>query len=479
MWSASRSAPILATLLVGLPVLAATSRPKTATRAAPKTAAATVAPTRAAVVPASPKLTVKSASILKVRGPQRATQLNKKVAVEGYFANDSIPMVIDDLKRLDVDMPLPEEAYVPIAGQLPPKLHRGDKIKVTATLVQGSQLGGILAREPTAIRLDNAATQLQVVTAAAALNPAIIAALGKGLKVIASKYAVLIAGGANAASNYTRYWNDLSAMYGLLTNRGYAAANIYVVYANGAARDATMPVNYSATHANIATVFTTLAGKMGANDTLYVMLNDHGGGFMNPSVGGYPVGNYSGVLDTTTEEDDPGASEAAVNQDLNGDGDKADSVNFDETLSLWYETMTDDEFVTEVNKITNYGKMIIQMKQCFSGGFVHDLVGPRRIVMASAGAYEPSWSEDTTGNFGEFTYWYISALRGTKVDSGAAVNADTNGDGKVSILEAYNYARTNDSRPETPHFDDSGTLPVRTGAVPSGNDGTLAAATFL
>jgi hypothetical protein len=474
-----RWAPLLAMLLLGVPLLAATARRKTAQPAAPKAAPAAAAPAAPAraVVPAHPKLTLKSPSIVKVRGAQRAAQLNKKVVVEGYFANDSIPMVIDDLARLQLDMPLPEEAYVPMTGQVPSTLHRGDKVKVTATLVRGSQLGGILAREPTAIRLD-AATQLQVVTAAAVAKPLAVARLGAAIALAPSKYAVLIAGGANAGSNYMRYWNDLSAMYNLLRNKGYAAANIYVVYSNGTARDGTMPVNYAATHANIATVFTTLAGKVGTNDTLYIMLNDHGGGFMNPSVGGYPVGNYSGVLDTSTEEDDPATSESGVNQDLNGDGDKTDSVNFDETLSLWYETMTDDEFVAEVAKITNYGKIIIQMKQCFSGGFVHDLVGPRRIVMASAGAYEPSWSEEG-GNFGEFTYWYISALRGTKIDTGAAVNADANSDGKVSILEAYNYARTNDSRPETPQFDDSGTLPVRAGAVPAGNDGTLAAATFL
>jgi hypothetical protein len=476
MWSASRSAPILATLLVGLPVLAAPSQSQTATHVAakPKTAAAKPV----AVIPARPVLAVKSPTILNVRGAQRTAQLNKQVVVEGYFANDSIPMVIDDLKRLEVDMPLAEETYVPIAGPLPPKLRRGDKVKVTAKLVKGSDVGGVLTAEPTAIRLD-AATQLQVVAQAPLVRSSVIAALGKGLALATTKYAVLIAGGANSASNYMRYWNDLSAMYGLLINKGYAAANIYVIYSNGVARDTTMPVNYSASPANVATVFTTLAGKVGSNDTLYIMLNDHGGGFMNPSSGGYPVGNYSGVLDTTTEEDDPATSEAAVNQDLNGDGDKTDSVNFDETLWLWYDTLTDDAFLAEVNKITNYGKMIIQMKQCFSGGFVHDLVGPRRIVMSSSGAYEPSWSEDTAGNFGEFTYWYISALRGSKVDSGAAVNADTNGDNKVSILEAYNYARTNDNRPETPQFDDSGALPVRAGAVPAGDDGTLAAATFL
>lgn len=456
-----RLAPALLAALVSVPALA--QRPAVAPAVAPR------------IDVGLPIL--KSPTIQRVRGAQQTLLLNKQAVVEGYYANDSIPMVVDDLDRLRLDMVLPEEAYVPIAGKVPATLRRGDRVRVTGTLVSGSAASGRLAREATALRLDNT-SQLQVLTPAAARRVVTIPGISVGVIDFPSKYAVLIAGGANAASNYTRYWNDLSAMYGLLRNKGYPADNIYVLYADGAAKDATMPVDYSATKANIATVFSTLATKMSGNDTLYIMLNDHGGGFMNPGVGGYGTGNYGGVLDESAEEKDPGTSEAAVNQYLNGDGDKTDVVNFDETLSLWYESMTDDEFAAQVNKVQAYGKMIIQMKQCFSGGFVHDLLGPRRIVMASAAANQPSWSEDA-GNFGEFTYWYISALRGSKVDGSGPVNADANGDGKVSILEAYNFARANDSRPETPQFDDSGTLPVRTGAMPVGDDGALAGATFL
>jgi len=59
------------------------------------------------------------------------------------------------------------------------------------------------------------------------------------------------------------------------------------------------------------------------------------------------------------------------------------------------------------------------------------------------------------------------------------VNADANGDGAVSILEAYNFARAHDSRPETPWYKDNGIAPPHSGAMPAGGDGALGAATFL
>jgi hypothetical protein len=112
------------------------------------------------------------------------------------------------------------------------------------------------------------------------------------------KYAVLIAGGANPGNNHVRYWNDLSTMYGILRANGYKAADIYVLYADGTARDASMPVNYSATRANITTVFNLLAPKMSSFDKLYIMLNDHGGGLLTETINGYSPGVYGGVDDS-------------------------------------------------------------------------------------------------------------------------------------------------------------------------------------
>ena len=119
-------------------------------------------------------------------------------------------------------------------------------------------------------------------------------------------------------------------------------------------------------------------------------------------------------------------------------------------LCLWnHTTISATAFAAEVNKIANYDKMIVQMKQCYSGSFVQPLTGPRRTVMSSCSPNEVSYG-NSSHQFGEFTYWYFSALTGTKPDGSGPVNADTNGDGKISILEAYNFARSHDDGPGDP-----------------------------
>ena len=184
------------------------------------------------------------------------------------------------------------------------------------------------------------------------------------------------------------------------------------------------------------------------------------------------------MIDANNDETLDAISESAINVDLNGDGDKNDTVKVDESFSLWYQSITDDEFAAEVNKITSYRKMIVQMKQCFSGGFVEDLTAPNRIVMSSCAPTQLSWSH-TSGSYGEFTYHYFAALTGNKPDGSGSVNADSNGNAKVSILEAYNYARSHDTRPEMPYYEDNGVRPPQSGVMPGGGEGALGAATNL
>jgi hypothetical protein len=47
------------------------------------------------------------------------------------------------------------------------------------------------------------------------------------------------------------------------------------------------------------------------------------------------------------------------------------------------------------------------------------------------------------------------------------------------VTEAYNFARANDSRPETSYFEDNGLLPPHSGDVPSGGDGDRSAKILL
>jgi hypothetical protein len=243
-------------------------------------------------------------------------------------------------------------------------------------------------------------------------------------------FAVLIVGGGDATANYARYWNDLMFMYDALTTRyQFTAANVYVLYANGAPPSATNcpdPTNavthanvidFAATAANLQTVFTTLSTTVTNDDFLLVHSNDHGS--------------------TTTGHS---------------------------WLVLWGQAMRDDLFAstTYLGRVTNYYREAIVMKQCYSGGFIDDLTSTRRVVMTSCTATQESWACDTEGNYGEFTYHWISAVFG-HTPTGTTVNADTNGDGLISMTEAYTYAQSHDSRntpptQETPQFNDPGNL---------------------
>ncbi|MGQ9777953.1 MAG: C13 family peptidase [Thermodesulfobacteriota bacterium] len=367
-------------------------------------------------------------SIQKVRGPQMMTFFNKQITIEGFYYDGSIPMVIDDIKRVYVDTPLPPDSYVPIVGPKPAGLKSGDKISLTGMLLKPTpQDHPSVQREPVILRIERL-EQLKILKPSSiSFRPFPEFRPYQPPVDLPDRYAVLIAGGWNPANNHIRYWNDLKTMYNILRSNGYAAQRIYVIYADGVPRDSSMPVHYSATPASIATVFNTLSRSMSDNDTLYIMLNDHGS---------------------------PNA------------------------LCLWYVNMSNTDFGNEVNKVSRYSQMVIQMKQCHSGSFIPPLTGARRTVMSSCASNQLSYGHPSN-QFGEFTYWYFSALTGRKPDGSGNVNADSNNNGKISILEAYNFARSHDQAPETPHFEDDGAAPARTGQVPSGTDGNRSASIYL
>lgn len=118
--------------------------------------------------------------------------------------------------------------------------------------------------------------------------------------------------------------------------------------------------------------------------------------------------------------------------------------------------------------------MIIVMEQCFSGGLIADLAQgeTNRIIMSAAGEYEFSWAMEPSFNYDEFSYHFTSAINGNN-PNGKAVKADTNKDGVVSMLEAFNYARDKDSSSETPWYEDDGDGTPHSGSMPTGGDGTL------
>jgi len=245
-----------------------------------------------------------------------------------------------------------------------------------------------------------------------------------------NKYAVIISGGSDNYNNWIRYWNDCSAMYKALKNiYGYTDDHIYVLMSDGISsgadrhvsgnvydsspldldNDGVNDIKYSATKSNIDIVFNELSSKLTSNDCLFVFTTDHGG--------------YE-----------------------NGD---------DVYMYLWGETMRDDEFAQEVNKV-NAGIINIVMEQCHSGGFIADLAKNNRTIATACTAAETSNS--TSDNlYDEFVFRWISAVCG-KTPDGTVVNADLNLDGKVSMQEAFLYAKNNDTKLETPQYSSTPSL---------------------
>lgn len=232
------------------------------------------------------------------------------------------------------------------------------------------------------------------------------------------KYAVLVSGGINAGANHSRYWNDLASIYIALKDKyNYTDSEIIVLYANGTHNpnedldgDGSNDVDYAATKSNLTTVMQHVENHITSDGKFFFYSTNHGG-----HEGGH-----------------------------------------DATLYLWGETITDDEFGALTKDIKSKNAIYV-MEQCFSGGMMDDILAqqtypctnPKVCVMTAANHEEFSWSADTEGDYDEYIYHWTAAVYG-KIPGGSVVNADTNNDGIVSMKEAHEYAKTNDSRNEHP-----------------------------
>ncbi len=226
-----------------------------------------------------------------------------------------------------------------------------------------------------------------------------------------NKYAVLVSGGVNASYNYGRYLNDLAEMYKTLVGKyGYAKSDITVLYADGSSHDldgdGKSEITKSATKADLTKTLQDLKSKLTKEDLFFFFSTNHGG-------------------------------------QLAAGSDKA-------RLWLWnQEFMEDAEFATLLDALS-YKLAIITMEQCFSGGFLHNLQGPNRVIATACDWNEVSYACDSEGNYDEFVYYWTAAVRDQKPD-GTPVSAGGS-DGKVSLREAFDYAKANDSTKETPQY---------------------------
>ncbi|MGC9530615.1 MAG: choice-of-anchor D domain-containing protein [Candidatus Bipolaricaulaceae bacterium] len=227
--------------------------------------------------------------------------------------------------------------------------------------------------------------------------------------VTAKKYAILLSGGVDSANNWPRYLKDLTKMYWMLRNKyGYADANIYVLYADGSGPGW---VDHSATKANLLAVFNTLQSAMTGSDELLVFVTNHGGQIVN------------------------GTNQVRI--------------------WLWnYEWIADWEFAGKVNALPGQAEKYFLFEQCFSGGMIDNLAGSNRVIATACGWNEPSYACDGVDDYGYAALEYDEfSLHWTQRLETAA----------VTLKQAFDYAKSKDTRSESPQYSDPSGIGFTTG----------------
>lgn len=243
---------------------------------------------------------------------------------------------------------------------------------------------------------------------------------------MSNNWAVIISGGANPILNHERYWNNCSAMYKCLRNvYNYRRDRIFVLMSDGVSSDPDRhlnngwyesspqdldgdgndDINYSATKANISTVFNYLRDHVAVDEQVLVFVTDHG-----------------------SRHDD------------------------ESYITLWGGSeISASEFANEVKKINDSSRKHVVLGQCYSGGFIGPLSSCWNVSVATACAYNQASSARSGSMYDEFLYHWISAAAG-RTPGGTVVNADLNGYDGVSAEEIFRYSQDKDEKDETPRY---------------------------
>jgi hypothetical protein len=417
-----------------------------------------------AMIPACSKESDIEASLSAIKNNQWREQIGQTVEVEGYLIihDDGTAMLVADPKDVSTNGLIPEERYLLLGSEnlrmLDREAYYMDHVRIRGVVREtqdndrrkvSSMFGDLSLCEVEATEPPTVVTQwndfVPVFLNPCETHPALC---NLTLPVAGEKYALLYSGGINKDKAYMRYWNDLSLYYNMLVWQfGYDPDNIVVVYKNGVAEDNSMPVHYAANLDGVATAFNYLRDVMGFNDQFFLFMTNHGGTW------------------TDVGSPDPTDEEPA--------GDQVDETTFyyNEAVGIF-----DEQFVSWVNNL-RFARMTCVMEQCFSGGFIYDLRGNNRVIVSAANEIEVSYGG---AKYDEFAMLFAAALVGFHLETGAAVDADTDNNGKVSILEAFLYAKGADPHPEHPQFEDNGDgIPVGTPNTGGTIDGAYGATIYF
>ena len=224
--------------------------------------------------------------------------------------------------------------------------------------------------------------------------------------------------------NHERYWNDCAFLYRTLRHDYHITKDhITLLMADGdnpandmlreggigfaSTRtdldgDGQPDLHLAATRQDIDDTFRQLSVSLTADDQLFVFITDHG--------------------------------ERSSDDDV--------------CLWLWGDEKLGPDALAAIIGQCSQGTVSILLGQCYAGAFVAPLLGQGRIVTAACTANQLSWAcKDRP--YDEFVYHWTCAVA-QHDEQGQTVSSDTDGDGTVSMAEAFAYARQHDSRPESP-----------------------------
>lgn len=381
----------------------------------------------------------------KVKTDDWRSHIGEEITVEGYVVAEGgthLAKLVTSPEKYLVDALIPESDYILIerdadlSNQIVLENLHGKKVKITGILEESSDRSmqasaSFLGDKSLAKVKLNEAVKLTVIDSVSRYGrPVYLNFCDRypiicDLSVLAgNKTALLYSGGVNASSAYYRYWNDLKFMYNTLRANGYSEANIRVVYKGGSGEDADIPVHYAANPTGFNDAVEYLKGRMNSSSKFFFMMNNHGG----------------------------------PTSDVNGDDNRGSiNDNTDENYCYYNSSaiFLDDTIAAKINRLP-MSTMIVVSKPCYSGGIIWDLRAPNRVILTSGTEFQVTYP-NLAGTFGELTYNFLSAVNGKFPDASTTVNADLNGDLKISMYEAYIYIKNNEHRSEQPQYSDDGT----------------------
>lgn len=263
-----------------------------------------------------------------------------------------------------------------------------------------------------------------------------ISPLGNLRAAAYSRYAVLFSGNSN-----NRHLNDLEFLYRILIDvYGFFPENIYTLNYDGTLSFKWAPnpignwpgnntpyrlsghINGPGTQQAMESVLDTIAGKIKSDDLLFIHTNDHGAG--------------------------PG-----------DDVDDYCLLTYDLTHSSSFIPYYVNSFVSKLKTLPQFGKLIIMMEQCRSGGFVNPIINnsPAKWTHVAA-AVEPSNYSLGGINFDPFAEDWIAGIAGHyQSNSALSQTVDVNNDGRISATEVFGYADSVHHQGDTPTFADKPT----------------------